>query len=46
MTNFQTLTHIDTYDGPMHWLPWEDQEIYEILKGMIVSEEEMINILK
>lgn len=46
MANFQTLTHIDTYDGPMHWLPWEDQEIYEILKHMIISEEEMINILK
>lgn len=46
IANFQTLTHIDTFDGPLHWLPWEDQEIYEILQYMITSEEEMINILK
>lgn len=46
LTNFQTLTHVDTFDGPLHWLQWEDQEIFEILKHLIVSEEEMINILK
>jgi hypothetical protein len=46
IAHFQRLTHIDTFDGPMHWLPWEDQEIFEILKHAIISEEEMINILK
>ena len=46
ISNFQALTHIDTFDGPLHWLPWEDQEIYQVLKHMITSEEEMINILK
>jgi len=46
IAHFQRLTHIDTYDGPMHWLPWEDQEIYQILQQTIASEEEMINILK
>ena len=30
----------------MHWLPWEDQEIYQVLKTMLASEEEMIYSLK
>lgn len=46
IANFQTLTHVDTFDGPLHWLPWEDQEIYQILKYALLSEEEMINSLK
>ena len=31
ISNYSAKTHIDTYNGPVHWLPWEDQEIYHII---------------
>ena len=45
IANFSTLTHIDTFRGPLHWLPWEDHEIYTILQNAVCSEEEMLRTL-
>ena len=46
IATFSAKTHIDTFNGPVHWLPWEDKEINLIIKGVVNCEEEMLDILK
>lgn len=46
IANFGAKTHVDTFNGPIHWLPWEDHEIHHIIEGVVNCEEEMIDILK
>jgi hypothetical protein len=43
---FSTKTHIDTYNGPTHWLPWEDHEIHAMIQAIVADEEEQLDILK
>ena len=31
IANFGAKTHVDTFNGPIHWLPWEDHEIHHII---------------